>query len=179
MTMPTKREKRQREYNHNFVSHQYTSFSFHSFVSILSKHRTCSLHKRQNFALSVHYFLLPPFVLIFFLSFLFFLLYRDTKDEKINHGCFFFYLAHLHHFFSRSHSRSRPSLLASHLLSSKLFLCLPGNLAVVMRRSAQPLGWWGWKKGKEVTRSCVGGGHRGWGLKEERIRSWTWLGCNI
>lgn len=92
MTMPTKREKRQREYNHNFVSHQYTSFSFHSFVSILSKHRTCSLHKRQNLALSVHYFLLPPFVLIFFLSFLFFLLYRDTKGEKISHGCFFFTL---------------------------------------------------------------------------------------
>lgn len=70
---------------------------------------------------------------------------------------------------SRSHSSSRPSPLASHLLSSSLFLCLPGNLAVVMRRSAQPLGWWGWKKGKEVTRGCVGGGASG--LKEERIRS--------
>lgn len=107
----------------------------------------------------MHYFLLSPFVFIFFLFFLIFLLYHDQGWKKLATNVFSS-LAHLHHFLSRSrsHSRSRPSPLASHLLFSRLFLCLPGNLAVVMRRSAQPLGWWGWKKEKEVTRSCVGGG---------------------
>lgn len=81
------------------------------------------------------------------------------RVKKTSHECFFFPCSSPSFLvISRSHSRSRPSPLASHLLFSRLFLCLPGNLAVVMRRSAQPLGWWGWKKEKEVTRSCVGGG---------------------
>lgn len=164
MTIPTKREKRQREYNHNFVSHQQTSFSFHSLVSILSKHRTCPLHKRQNRARPLRALFFPsslPSYFFFFPLYFFFFIVIPGVEKLATDVSFFSRSSPSSLPRSRSHSSSRPSPLASHLLSYRLFLCLPGNLAVVMRRSAQPLGWWGWKKGKEVTRGCVGGGHRG------------------
>lgn len=68
-----KREKRQRVYNHSFVSHQKTFSSFYSLVSILSKRRTCLLYKRQNHASS------PCIIFLLFLpSFLFFLVFLST-----------------------------------------------------------------------------------------------------
>lgn len=70
-----KREKRQREYNHSFVSHQKTS-SFYSLVSILSKRRTCLLYKRQNHATSLRVLFFCSFLAL--PSFLFFLVFLST-----------------------------------------------------------------------------------------------------
>lgn len=153
-----KREKRQREYNHSFVSHIRRPLLFIlSFPFSRSVERVSCTNGRTTLPLSVYYFFaLSPFVLVFSRFSLYFIVAPGTErlvTDVVSS------LALLHRFFPVLTLVLR--LSAFHLLSSRLFLCLPGNLAVVMRRSAQPLGWWGWKKGKGVTRGCVGGrGHR-------------------
>lgn len=109
-----KREKRQREYNHSFVSHQKTS-SFYSLVSILSKRRTCLLYKRQNHASSLRVLFFCSFSLrSCFFSF-FSLLYRGTGDGKTGHGCCFFPCSSPP-ILPRSHSRPSPLCIPSSFL---------------------------------------------------------------
>lgn len=70
--MPTKREKRQRECNHNFVSHLFL-FSFSRFRSFETSNVSLAQTTKPR----------PLRFYFFFFLFLIFLLYRDQGQRKL------------------------------------------------------------------------------------------------